>query len=70
VRLRSRAALARQVTLERGVSRTHVATVKAQFCDRDWQREHSGAGTHLEDRLWWATAGYLDLDDAIAALDA
>jgi hypothetical protein len=66
----SRAALARQMMLERDVSRTHLATVKAQFYDRDWRREHSGDGTHPEDHLWWATAGYLDLDDAIAALDA
>ncbi len=43
--------------------------MKAKFYDRDWRREHSGAGTHPEDHLWCATAGFLDLDDAIAAID-
>ena len=61
--------MARQLTIERDVSRGHLAAVKAQFYDRDWRREHSRDGTHPEDHLWWATAGYLDLDDAIAALD-
>lgn len=61
--------LARQLTVERAVSRAHLATVKAQFYDRDWRRENNHDGIHPEDHLWWATAGYLDLDDAIAALD-
>ncbi len=61
----SRAELARQVAIERDVSRGHLVAVNAQFYDRDWRREHSGDGTHPEDHLWWATAGYLDLDDAI-----
>lgn len=62
-------ALARQLTIERDISRANLASVRAQFYDRDWRREHSGAGTHPEDHLWWATAGFLDLDDAIAAID-
>jgi hypothetical protein len=62
--------MGRQLTIERDASRGHLAAVTAQFYDRDWRREHSGEGTHPEDHLWWATAGYLDLDDAIAALDA
>ncbi len=62
--------MSRQLTIERDVSRGHLAAVKAQFYDRDWRSEHSGDGTHPGDHLWWATAGYLDLDDAIAALDA
>ncbi len=61
--------LARQVAIERDVSRGHLVAVRAQFYDRDWRREHSGNGTHPEDHLWCATAGYLDLDDAIAAID-
>lgn len=65
----SREELARQLTVERAVSRAHLATVKAQFYDRDWRRENNHDGIHPEDHLWWATAGYLDLDDAIAALD-
>ncbi|MDO8392227.1 MAG: hypothetical protein Q7V57_17265 [Actinomycetota bacterium] len=64
----TQAELARQVAIERDVSRGHLASVKAQFYDRDWRREHSGDGTHPEDHRWWATAGYLDLDDAHAAL--
>lgn len=61
--------LARQLTIERDVSRGHLAAVKAQFYDRDWRRDHNSDGIHPEDHLWWATAGYLDLDDALAALD-
>lgn len=61
--------LARQLTVDRKVSRAHLARVNAQFYDRDWRRENNHDGIHPEDHLWWATAGYLDLDDAIAALD-
>jgi hypothetical protein len=64
----SRAELDRQLMIERDVSRGHLVAVKAHFYDRDWRREHSGDGTHPEDHLWWATAGYLDLDEAIAAV--
>jgi hypothetical protein len=31
--------------------------------------EHRGSGIYLEDHLWWATAGFLDLDDAIRRLE-
>jgi hypothetical protein len=61
--------LARQLTIERSVSRGDLAAVKAQFYDRDWRRAHAIEGIHPEDHLWWATAGYLDLDDALAGLD-
>lgn len=61
--------LARRLTVERDVSRAHLARVKAQFYDREWRRENNHDAIHPEDHLWWATAGYLDLDDAIAALD-
>ena len=63
-------ALARQLTIERDISRANLASVKAHFYDRDWRHEHSGADIHPEDHLWWAAAGYLDLDEALAALDA
>lgn len=61
-------ALAGQLRIERDVSRAHLATVTARYFDRDWRREHSGAGIYPEDHLWWATAAFLDLDDAVAGL--
>lgn len=66
----SREELARQLMIERDVGRGHLATVTAQFYDSDWRRDHRSGTVHPEDHLWWATAAYLQLDDANAALDA
>jgi hypothetical protein len=43
--------------------------VTESFYDPDWRRDHRGDGAHAEDHLWWATAGFLDLDDAIRRFD-
>ena len=40
------------------------ATPVAGFYDRDWRHAHTGDGVYPADHLWWATAGYLDLDSA------
>jgi hypothetical protein len=58
-----------ELLIERGVGRRHLATVTESLHDKDWRRAHRGAGVYPEDHLWWATAGFLDLDDAIRLLD-
>jgi hypothetical protein len=58
-----------ELLVERNVGRHHLASVTESFYDQDWRREHRGDGVHPEDHLWWATAGFLDLDDAIRRLD-
>jgi hypothetical protein len=57
--------LVAQLVVERDVARRHLADVVARFYDRDWRHQHSGFGVYPEAHLWWATSGYLDLDDAI-----
>jgi hypothetical protein len=61
-------ALIAELLVERDVGRRHLTTVTESFYDRDWQREHRGDGVHAEDHLWWASAAFLDLDDAIQRL--
>ena len=51
-----------ELLVERDVGRRHLASVTESFYDPDWRREHRGDGVHAEDHLWWATAGFLDLD--------
>jgi hypothetical protein len=58
-----------ELLAERDVARRHLATVAESFHDRDWRRIHRADGVYPEDHLWWATAGFLDLDDAIRRLD-
>jgi hypothetical protein len=61
-------ALLAELLVERDVGRRHLATVTESFYDQAWRREHRGDGVHAEDHLWWATAGFLELDDAIERL--
>ena len=61
-------ALLAELLVERDVGRRHLATVTESFYDQDWRRAHRGDGVHAEDHLWWATAGFLELDDAIQRL--
>lgn len=58
-----------ELLVERDVGRRHLATVTECFYDQAWRREHRGDGVHAEDHLWWATAAFLDLDDALRRLD-
>ncbi len=58
-----------ELLVERDVSRSHLASVTESFYEQDWRRDHRGDGVHAEDHLWWATAGFLDLDDAVRRLD-
>ena len=57
--------LMEQLVLERDVGRGHLADAVAGFYDRDWRSEHTGDGVYPADHLWWATSGYLDLDNAV-----
>jgi hypothetical protein len=57
--------LAAQLRIERDVGRRHLEATTASFHDPQWRREHKGDGVYPEDHLWWATAGYLDLDNAM-----
>jgi hypothetical protein len=43
--------------------------VVGSYHDREWRRDHKGFGVYPEDHLWWATRGWLELDDALRALD-
>jgi hypothetical protein len=52
-----------QLMLERDVSRAHVAEILDRFYDHGWRREHSGGGIYPQDHLWWATYGFLSIDD-------
>jgi hypothetical protein len=61
--------LTAELLVERDAGRRHLAAVAESFYDRDWRREHRGDGVHPEDHLWWATAGFLDLDDALRRFD-
>jgi hypothetical protein len=61
-------ALLAELLVERDVGRRHLATVAESFYDQAWRREHRGDGVHAEDHLWWATAAFLDLDDAVQRL--
>ena len=61
-------ALLAELLVERDIGRRHLATVTESFYDQDWRRVHRGDGVHAEDHLWWATAAFLELDDAIKRL--
>jgi hypothetical protein len=50
-------------------SRLHLDHVVGSYHDREWRRDHKGFGVYPEDHLWWATRGWLELDDALRALD-
>jgi hypothetical protein len=59
--------LVAQLCIERDVARRHLEATMASFYDREWRHEHKGDGVYPADHLWWATSGYLDLDDAVNA---
>ena len=54
-----------QLRVERDAARNHLAWVVDSYHDRDWRKDHTGLGVYPEDHLWWATKGFLDLDEAI-----
>lgn len=57
--------LAAQLRAEREVSRWQLVEMIDRFYDRDWRREHKHEGVFPQDHLWWAAAGFLELDDAM-----
>ncbi len=64
----SRDALRAQVAMERDVARDHLAETIESFYEPDWRRSHQGGGVHAEDHLWWAAAGFMELDAALGEL--
>jgi len=64
----SRDALRAQVAVERDVARDHLAETIESFYERDWRRAHQGGGVHAQDHLWWAAAGFMELDTALDQL--
>lgn len=58
-----------QLQTELEASRRHLNRVVDSYHDRDWRRDHKGFGVYPEDHLWWATQGFLELDDALQVLD-
>jgi hypothetical protein len=55
-----------QLRIEREAARNHLAWVVESYHDRDWRQSHKGFGVYPEDHLWWATKGFLDLDEAVS----
>lgn len=41
-----------------------LRTIRQEYWDRDWRREHRGNGRYPENHLWEALDGYLELLDA------
>jgi hypothetical protein len=58
-----------ELQIEHDVSHRNLAKVIESFYEQDWRRAHRGDGIYPEDHLWWATAAFLELDDAVAGLD-
>jgi hypothetical protein len=58
-----------QLATELETSRRHLEHVVDSYHDRKWRRDHKGFGVYPEDHLWWATSGWLELDDALRAID-
>ena len=54
-----------QLRIERAAAKNHLASVVDSYHDRDWRKGHKGFGVYPEDHLWWATRGFLDLDEAV-----
>jgi hypothetical protein len=63
------AAYQAQLQTELETSRRHLGRVVDSYHDRDWRWDHKGFGVYPEDHLWWATQGFLELDDALRAID-
>ncbi|MDH3260020.1 MAG: hypothetical protein OEM81_12605 [Acidimicrobiia bacterium] len=63
------AAYRAQLQTELEASRRHLGRVVNSYHDRNWRRDHNGFGVYPEDHLWWATQGFLELDDALQEID-
>ena len=57
--------LVAQLRSEREVNRRQLAGVIDRFYDQNWRHEHKYQGVFPQDHLWWAAAGFLELDDAL-----
>jgi hypothetical protein len=58
-----------QLETEWETSRRHLEHGVDSYHDRNWRRDHKGFGVYPEDHLWWATRGWLELDNALRAID-
>jgi hypothetical protein len=58
-----------QLETELEVSRRHLEHVVDSYHDRGWRRDHKGFGVYPDDHLWWATKGWLEVDDALRVID-
>ncbi len=67
---KTRDELAAQLRVERDVGRRHLASVSESFYDPHWRRAHRTEDVRPEDHLWWASAGYLELDDALRRVES
>lgn len=54
-----------QLRIERDAAKKHLQSVVDRYHERDWRKSHKGFGVYPEDHLWWATRGFLDLDEAV-----
>lgn len=54
-----------QLRTERDAARKHLEWVVDSYHDRDWRKSHKGFGVYPENHLWWATRGFIELDDAV-----
>ena len=66
---KNRDELVAQLRVERDVGRRHLASVLDSFYDADWRRADRNEDVRPEDHLWWASAGYLELDDALLGFE-
>lgn len=65
----SRDELAEQLRLELAACRDHLRTVRDSYWEYGWRRENKGYGEYPEHHLWNAVDGYVELQDAVRALD-
>jgi hypothetical protein len=57
--------LVAQLRAERDVGQRHLTRMVERFYDRDWRDQHKYQGVFPQDHLWWAAAGFLELDKAL-----
>lgn len=55
-----------QLLEERAVGEAHLRRIVDTYWEGDWRREHRGQ--RAEDMLWRASAGLIEIDDALASL--
>lgn len=59
-------AVRQQLIEERSVGHVHLRRIVDSYWDHEWRRNHRGQ--EAEDALWRASAGLIEIDDALASL--